>query len=251
MPSVSSWTARVSREALQRALPQDRLRVSEGGQDTYRLEFRRGDVWQPVGEVPKQVTYSAPFSVSDTYATEAIGRALAQQALPEYERTIPYYYEYTRKDQQQQPSLFERLYGFGGQRAQLEGGQKAYQPVWEQASWMPEEQRQQFLQQRAEAEAKALGGGQPAQQAALSNLQILSQLATYQRQAQVDALRRLAQQALQRAAREQQLSQMWDAYFDALRRAETASPEERVQQQRQLDAYKNYLRGLERRYLGI
>jgi hypothetical protein len=243
------WTAQISREALQQRLPQS-LRLSEGGRDTYRLEFRRGDAWQPVGEVPRQVTYYSEFEVSPSYATEAIGRALAQQVLPELERTVPHYYEYRRAEQPKAPT-FEQLYGFARQPQRTEGGQKAYQPVWEQASWMPQEERQKFLQERAEAEARAAGGGQAVQQAALAALQGLAGVAEARRLAQTAALSQLAQQALRRAAVEQRLSQMWDRYFDRLRQVEAMPPEERVQHQRQLDAYKNYLRVLEWYYLGF
>jgi len=193
----SNWTTDINKQALQKV--SDRLRVGGESDKTYRLEFKRGNVWQPVAEVPKQVSYySAPFPANPYAATQAISQALAGY-VPEWERTTPYYYEYQVQRNKSSPGTFEQLYGFNQQPAQLAGGQQAYMPVWEQASWMPEQDRQAFIQQRAQALQQALKSTSPTVAGTeTANLNLLSQLATNRRQAFTDTLAQLAREALLR-----------------------------------------------------
>jgi len=188
------WIADVNKQALQKV--SDRLRVGGEGDKTYRMEFRRGSVWQPVAEAPKQVSYRAPFAVNPNTATQAISQALAGY-IPEWERTTPYYYEYQVQRNKNSPGMFEQLYGFNQQPAQLTGEQRAYMPVWEQASWMPEQDRQAFIQQRAQALQQALKNANPAvADTETANLNLLSQFAASRRQAFTDTLTQLAKKVL-------------------------------------------------------
>jgi len=190
-------TLSIDGQALQSRLPSN-VRLNDAGDSNYQVQYQRGNVWQPVAELPKKiegVSAAYPFDPQAvTYAT--LANYLKKQA-QEWNRTVPTYYEYQASAPAQQSSgqNFYNLYGFNQQPAQLSGGQQAYMPVWQQASWMPAQDRQAYIQQRAEALQKALGGPgiAPVESA---NLSVLAQLAQQQRQAQANAVADLVRNAL-------------------------------------------------------